>query len=120
MKHYTTNPGAQGTFIRSLRELADYLDRNPVIPVPKSGATVLLHASSAENGGRAQVDHVATLMNAEINDDTANGGHYWAVRTFGVIGYEIVAITEQYSAASNALMSYRGSVTPDLQPDTWT
>ena len=120
MKHYTTDPGAQGKFIRSLRELADYLDRHLTIPVPKSGATVLLHASAAENGGRAQVDHIARLLGASITDDTPNGGHYSAVRTFGVIGYEIVAITEHYSAAHRALMSYRGCITPDLQPDTWT
>ena len=55
MKHYTTDPGAQGKFIRSLRELADHLDRHPSIPVPKFGATIQLHASSADYGGRAQV-----------------------------------------------------------------
>ena len=38
MKYYTTDPGAKGRFIRALRELADYLDRNPAIPVPKTGA----------------------------------------------------------------------------------
>jgi hypothetical protein len=120
MKHYTTAPGAQGKFIRSLRELADYLDRNLVIPVPKFGATILLHASVAENGGRAQVDQIAGLLGADIKDDTACGGHYSAVRNFGVIGYEIVAITEHYSAVHDALMSYRGCVAPDPQPDTWT
>ena len=71
MKHYTTDPGAHGKFIRSLRELADYLDRHPMIPVPKTGATILLHASSADNWGRAQVDHIARLLGADINDDTA-------------------------------------------------
>src|SRR2546422_228017 len=73
MKHYTTDPGAQGKFIRSLRELADYLDRHPMIPVPKSGATIMLHASSADYGGRAQVDHIARLLGADINDETKNG-----------------------------------------------
>ena len=118
MKHYTTDPGAHGKFIRSLRELADYLDRHPMIPVPKTGATILLHASPAGHGGRTQVDHIALLLGADINDETARGGHYWAVRNFGVIGYEIVAITEHYTAIHDAFMSYRGSVTPDLLPDT--
>ena len=115
MKHYTTDPGAQGKFIRSLRELADYLDRHRNIPVPKYGACLTMHASSAENGGRAQVDHIAKLMHTDINDETPNGGHYWAVRNFGVIGYEIVAIPEHFSATYDALMSYSGCVTPD----TW-
>jgi hypothetical protein len=115
VKYYTTDPGAKGRFIRSLRDLADYLDRNPAIPVPKHGATVIMHASSAEDGGRAQVDRIAQLMNVEVNDETASGGHYWAVRSFGPIGYEIASITESYSAAHAAVMSYRGCVTPDTR-----
>jgi hypothetical protein len=110
---YTTDLGAKARFIRALRDLADYLDRNMAIPVPARGASILLHASSADDGGRAQVDRIAKLLGAAVNDDTTGGGHYWAARSFGPIGYEIVAITEAYSAVHDALMSYRGSVTPD-------
>jgi hypothetical protein len=120
MKFYTVDPGAKGRFIGALRELADYLDRNMTIPVPVHGASILLHASSAEDGGCAQVDRIARLLDADVNDDTAHGGHYWAARAFGPIGYEIVAITEAYSAAYDAHMSYRGNVTPGPLPDTWT
>jgi hypothetical protein len=116
MKAYTTDPGAKGRFIRSLRELADYLDRNMAVPVPVYGATIVLHASSADDGGRAQVDRIATLLGAEVNDETAHGGHYWAVRSFGPIGYEIVAITEAYAASYHALRSYHGSVSPEHPP----
>ena len=117
MKSYTTDPGAKGRFIRSLRDLADYLDQNTAVPVPVHGATILLHADSADDGGRAQVDEIATLMGADVNDDTGDGGHYWAVRSFGPVGYEIVAITDHYSAVHDALMSYRGCVSLDLRPD---
>ncbi len=120
MKSYTTDSGAKGRFIRALRELADYLDQNMAVPVPAYGACVTLHAASADDGGRAQVDRIAKLMDAAVNDDTADGGHYWAARSFGPIGYEIVAITEAYSATHHALMSYRGSVTPASPPGTRT
>jgi hypothetical protein len=120
VKNYTTDPRAKGRFVRSLRDLADYLDQNIAIPVPETGACLTLHASSAENGGRAQVDYLARLMNAEVTDDTADGGHYWAVRNFGPIGYEIVAIPDLVMAAHDALMSYRDCITPGPQPDTWT
>ena len=120
MKFYTADPGAKGRFIGALRELADYLDRNVTIPVPVHGATILLHASSAEDGGRAQVDRIAKLLGADVNDDIADGGHYWAARAFGPIGYEIVAIPESYSATYQALMSDRGNVAPGPLPDTWT
>ena len=117
MMYYTTDPGARRRFIRALRELADYLDRHPAIPVPEHGATILLHAATADDGGRAQVNRIAELLDADVCDETARGGHYWAVRNFGPIGYEVVAITAAYQATSPRRSSYRGCVTP---PDTWT
>ena len=120
MKYYSTDPGARGRFIRSLRDLADFLDRNRAIPVPKHGATILLHAAMTEDGGRAEVDRIARLMDTAVNDETARGGHYWAVRNFGPLGYEVVAITAAYQAAFDADSSYRGCVTPGPGPDTWT
>ena len=116
MKYYSTDPGARGRFIRALRELAEFLDRHPAIPVPKHGATILLHAAMTEDGGRAEVDRIARLMDTAVNDETARGGHYWAVRNFGPIGYEVVAITTASQATFDAERSYRGCVTPD----TWT
>ena len=100
MAFYTTDPAIKGRFIRALRELADYLDQNPAVPVPVYGASIMLHASSADDGGRAQVDRIATLLGAAVYDDTAHGGHYWAVRLFGPIGYEITAITDTYTAST--------------------
>ncbi|MGH3177767.1 MAG: hypothetical protein ACRDPF_28310 [Streptosporangiaceae bacterium] len=115
MKYYTTDPGAKGRFIRALRELADYLDRNPAIPVPKTGETVTLHASPIGSGGRAQVDHIAKLLGTGIRDETARGGHYWAVRQFGPIGYEIVAISDMPPAPGPTPICYHSAA-----PDTWT
>jgi hypothetical protein len=115
MKLYTTDPGAKCRFISALRELADYLDRNPAIPVPKTGETVTVHASSADYGGRAQVDHIARLLDVGICDETARGGHYWAVRQFGPIGYEIVAISDTLSAPRPD-----ARLLPEPIPDTWT
>ena len=120
MKYYTTDPGARGRFIGALRELAGYLDWHRAIPVPKHGATIALHAAAAEDGGRAQVDRIAGLLDAAVTDETARGGHYWAVRNFGPIGYEVVAITAAYHARYAADSSYRGCVTPDQLPDTWS
>jgi hypothetical protein len=117
---YTTHPEARQAFTRSLRELADYIDGHRAIPVPAYGATILLHADAAEDGGRAQVDYLARLLDAQVCDETATGGHYSAARAFGVIGYEITSIPGPVMATHRALQSYRGSVTPDPVPDTWT
>ena len=115
MKHYTTDPGAKGRFIRALRELADYLDRNPAIPVPKTGATINLYASPTDEGGRAQVNHIAKLLDAGIRDETTHGGHYWATRQFGPIGYEIVAFPVLPPASRPTPICYQSGAL-----DTWT
>jgi hypothetical protein len=117
---YTTHPEARQAFTRSLRELADYIDQHRAIPVPAHGATISLHADAAEDGGRAQVDYIARLLDAKVCDETATGGHYSAARAFGVIGYEITSIPELVMATHRALWTYSGSVTPEPVPDTWT
>ena len=115
MKYYTTDPAAKGRFVRALRELADYLDRHPAIPVPKTGETITLHASPASDGGRAQVDHIAKLLDADTRDETAHGGHYWAIRQFGPIGYEVAAAPGTLPAASRTPICYQS-----VSSDTWT
>ena len=100
----------------ALRELADFLDQHPAVPVPLYGTSIVLHADSADDGGRAQVNRIATLLGATVYDDTSHDGHYWAARLFGPIGYEITAITDTYTASNQALMTYRGNVTPDPGP----
>ena len=113
MKYYTTDPGAQGPLHPCPARTRRLPRPAPGHPRPENRRDRnLLHASSADYGGRAQVDHIARLLGADISDETAHGGHYWAVRNFGPIGYEIVAISEHCTAVHDALMSYRGYVTP--------
>jgi hypothetical protein len=113
MQDYTTNPAVQARFTRSLRELADYLDRNPAVPVPAFGASLTMYASPGDDG-RTQVDDIAALMGAGTCDETAHHGHYWATRSFGPIGYEIVAIFDPPPDTRPAPVCYQAT------PDTWT
>jgi hypothetical protein len=113
MTHYTTEPADREEFIASLRALADHLAAHPAIPVPTHGDTIVMHADSTECGGNLQVEHVAALLGADVFDDTATGGHYLAVRSFGVLGYEIVSIPETCRAQYDADRSYWGCVKPD-------
>ena len=55
------------------------------------------------------------LLGAGIRDETARGGHYWAVRQFGPIGYEIVAISDIPPAPGPTPICYQSAA-----PDTWT
>jgi hypothetical protein len=100
-----------------LRQAADYLDQHPDVPVSEHGWTLLsFPAPGDDDAGRAEVDRVAAVLGVTHVDDTADGGHYRAVRTFGPVTYKIVHIPARQQAAHRALMSYSGAVTPASLP----
>ena len=113
---FTTDIATRQAFITGLRDLADYLDQHPAVPVPKYGDEIHLCARSTDDGGRAQVDHFATHMQAAIDNRLAYSGHYEAVRSFGPVGYRMTAISDHAMARYHAADTYYGYVTPD----TWT
>ena len=117
---YTTDTATRQAFITGLRDLADYLDQHPAVPVPAYGTEIHLCANSTDDGGCAQVNRFARQLNATVENGLAHSGHYEAVRAFGPVGYRIIAISDARMALHNAQWSYWGSVTPGLQPDTWT
>jgi hypothetical protein len=102
-------------FITGLRDLADYLAAHPAVPVPEHGADIIVHASSTDDGGCAQVDRIARQLDVPVENELAYG-HYRAARSFGPVGYRIVAISDHAMARHYAHESYHGYVIPD----TWT
>jgi hypothetical protein len=113
---FNTDPAVRDRFITGLRQLADYLDTHPDVPVPPYGTTIDVHADLADNGGKAQVDAVAAQLGVEVHDETAKDGHYTAMRDFSSVGYCVVAIPESRYQRHLAYSTYHGCVTPD----TWT
>jgi hypothetical protein len=109
---YSTDPETRLRFITALRELASFLDGHPAVPVPALGAEITLHANSTDDGGKAQVSHIACTLGATITDETTIGGHYRATRQFGPIRYAVVSIPMSCMARHYALSSYDGCVTP--------
>jgi hypothetical protein len=112
----TTDPAIRQAFITGLRNLADYLDQHPAVPVPKYGTEVYLHASSTDDGGCTQVRRFARQLGITPPGNVSYSGHYEAVRCFGPVGYRMIAISNQAMAIYRAADSYYGCVTPD----TWT
>jgi hypothetical protein len=113
---FTTDPGTRQALITGLRDLADYLDRHPAVPVPKYGTEVYLTASSTDDGGCAQVAQFARQLGVPVPQGISYSGHYEAARQFGPVGYRMVAISDDAMARHYAYTSYSGAVTPD----TWT
>ncbi len=109
-------PDARQAFITGLRDLADYLDQHPAVAIPAHGTEILLCASSADDGGCAQVDRFARQLGVHVENSLARSGHYEAARSFGPVGYRMTAISDATMARHYAYSSYSGAVTPD----TWT
>jgi hypothetical protein len=101
--------------IDGLRELADFLDTNPDLPVNEFGCDLTAFTSSNQGDAdsRAQVNQVASMLGVPARDDTAAGGHYAAVRSFGPVQYKMIYIPARCRAAHAAFMSYSGCVAPD-------
>ena len=113
---FTTDPATRKTFITGLRDLADYLDQHPAVPVPAYGTEVYLSARSTDDGGCAQVSQFARQLGITAPKTISYSGHYEAARQFGPVGYRMIAISEHAMARHRAADTYYGFVTPD----TWT
>jgi hypothetical protein len=103
--------------IGGLRQLADWLDGHPGVPVCPFGWDLSIYPQFADDADRAaEVDRIAAILGVDVDDQTGQGGHYIASRSFGLITYEAVYIPRARRAASAALMSYHDCVNP-ADPD---
>lgn len=99
-------------FIADLRELADFLESSPDVPVPNFGTTILVSGQFADDP-RAFVDRFAALTAAVVDDDWEAAGHYRASAEFGLVKYEAYALSQ---AVMDELFSGRGRVQPGAAP----
>lgn len=89
---YTVGDSDQRTrFVNGLRELADFLQSRPEVPVPEAGETITVLAEGTTAEKFAQVDYAGRLLDVPVADDTARGGHLYAERNFGPVTYGFVA-----------------------------
>jgi hypothetical protein len=96
--HYA-NPVQRAALISGFRELADYLEANPGVPVPAYSDVLTFPADSGCAGMRAEIDAVAELIGS-VPRETAEGRHYGVSRFFGPVEYRAVAICKQHGHAS--------------------
>lgn len=101
-----------------LRQLADYLDAHPDLPVALFGWDLLVGADGDNDAAKkAELDRIAAVLGVQINDKFADTGHYSAVRSFGPISYHAYHVTTHAKAAYQAYMTYADAVIPDDPPE---
>lgn len=106
----TTTDQTRAEFTAALRELADFIDTHPDLPLPR-GAEVSPFLNGTDEEDRAEIDRVAGILGAQPEQTIT--GHYRVRRRFGAgVAYDATAIPEQQMQDWQALTSYRGAVTP--------
>jgi hypothetical protein len=110
---FSTDPERRREYINGLRELADYLDANPVVPVPRYGTSVYLIANNALEGGIEQIEALADLFGTPVITDPDSLDRFGTRRQFGPVAYEAVSHSATSMAFYRAFQSYQGCVTPD-------
>ncbi|TYB56818.1 hypothetical protein FXF51_42695 [Nonomuraea sp. PA05] len=102
--------------IADLRGMADFLDMNPQLPVPRYGSVrVSVHPrydtdALTEAEALAEVERIAALLGVPIR---AKNGHHIACVDFGLVSYEAVLITQTAMDRADARDSYRHSMSTD-------
>jgi hypothetical protein len=107
---FSLYPEHRAAYISGLRQLADYLQANPAVPVPRYGTVITLIASDTENGGITEIVAISIELAVPF---TQTDGIYRTERKFGPVTYKAVANSAVSQAHYDAQTSYYGSVTPD-------
>ena len=101
--------------IAGLRELADYLQAHPGVPVRDLGWDLNIYPQlPTEDLKRAEIDRIAAVLGVPVCDETDRGGHYTVTRSFGRVSYSAVCVPDRRMAEHRALMSYSGTVAPEV------
>lgn len=84
--------GERTRFIAGLRDLAEFLDQNPLVPVPRFADVLVFPPFGSDAEMFAEVDAIAGLIGDTAESDGSPTGHYTAMRQFGPVQYRAVAI----------------------------
>jgi hypothetical protein len=100
----------RSSLVASLRDLANFLEDNPEVPAPRRADVLVFPPSGTDTEMKAEIDRIAALIGADVNDQTADNGHYAAARKFGPVRYEAVGIPARWRARRAAQMSYADNI----------
>ena len=93
MNHYA-NSEERAAILAGLRDLADFLDQNARVPVPRRADLLVFPPDGTDAEMFAEIDVIAERIGTTASDVGSPAGHYSAVRVFGPVQYRAVAIPE--------------------------
>lgn len=90
--NYYANDEERVRLIAGLRDLADFLAKNPEVPAPWGTEILVFPVESGDAEMFAEIDTIAELIGSTASVADSPRGHYRAVRNFGPVQYRAVAI----------------------------
>ena len=90
--NYHGNDQERVRLTAGLRDLADFLDQNPDVPVPRRADLLVFPPEASDAEMFAEIDTIAELIGSTASDADSPRGHYSAVRDFGPVRYCAIAI----------------------------
>ena len=90
--NYYANDEQRVRLVAGLRDLADFLDQNPDVPVPWRADLLVFPPEASDAEMFAEIDTIAELIGSTASDADSPRGHYSAVRDFGPVQYRAIAI----------------------------
>jgi len=89
---YYANCEERARLISGLRDLAEFLDKNPGVPAPPRTDVLVFPPVGSDAQMFAEIDVIAAQIGATASDADSPAGHYSAYRDFGPVQYRAVAI----------------------------
>ncbi len=91
---YYANDQERVRLIAGLRDLAEFLDRNPQVPAPRYTDLLVFPPRGTDAEMFAEVDLIAEQVGVTARQNDTPDGHYIASRYFGPVQYRAVAIPQ--------------------------
>lgn len=101
--------------VRGLRELANFLEQNPHVPITPYDNDLTYNVIAADDETELlELARIAAMIGVHATERTP--GHYVAQRCFaGGVSYTAMSIMSDHMAAFRAVESYRGCVRPERE-----
>lgn len=87
---YYANTSERTQLIAGLRDLAEFLEQNEIVPAPRWIDVMVFPERGADAAKRWEIDRVAALIDTVARESMA--GQYVASRNFGPVEYRAIAI----------------------------
>jgi hypothetical protein len=89
--NYYANDEERVRLIAGLRDLAEFLDQNPMIPAPRRTDMLVFPPVGSDAEMFAEIDVIAGRIGTTASDADSSAGHYSAYRDFGPVQYPMPA-----------------------------